>query len=250
MGNQAPGRFMPAFSGRVWKPRRALVVNLLLGRLEVVELKQPTQPLSFGERTCFCIQPRIGKRDQIIEVLVVSFFLMMGHIFLEHVGQGALAKENQVVQALAFNRADPAFGVGIPIGAQRRQFEGFNARPFQDAVKARGVFAVAGVDQIAGVAQLARDSGDVAIDLFDPSFVRRVGQPAQHNLARLQMDEKEYVSGGQSRGRPDFNGKEIRGPEDLFVAADKLGPGGLAPPLRGNSQTMPVQNVANRLVRE
>src|ERR1019366_9256844 len=64
------------------------------------------------------------------------------------------------------------------------------------------------------------------------------------------MDKKEHVSGDQSRGGPDFNGKEIRGPEHLFMAADKLGPGSLALSFRGNSQAVPAQDVSHRLIAE
>src|ERR1019366_976003 len=64
------------------------------------------------------------------------------------------------------------------------------------------------------------------------------------------MDKKEHVSGDQSRGGPDFNGKEIRGPEHLFMAADKLGPGSLALSFRGNSQAVPAQDISHRLIAE
>ena len=171
-GNRRFRVLTPALGGQVWRPRRAVTANVLLGRLAVIELKQPAQPLGFGNRTGFLNQPWIRAWDEIIEALVVSLLVKMGQILLEHVGQGAVTKENQVVQTLAFDRADPAFGVSIQIGAPRWQFEGLNTGPFQDAVKTCGLLAVPVVDQIAGVAQLASDSGDVASDLFNPSFVR------------------------------------------------------------------------------
>jgi hypothetical protein len=166
---------------------------------------------------------------------VISFLLMMRPIFLEHIGQRALPKEDQLVQALASEGADPAFGIRVQIRALRRQFDGFDARRLQDLVKTLGKFGVPVVEQIAGAGQLACDPGDIARDLFNPELIGRVGQPAQHNLARPQMNEKEHVNGDQSGGRPDFGGKEIRGPEHLLVAPDEFGPGGMAPPLRGCS---------------
>jgi hypothetical protein len=44
---------------------------------------------------------------------MVSFLLMMRQVFSDHIGQRALAKENQVLQALVADGANPAFGGSI-----------------------------------------------------------------------------------------------------------------------------------------
>jgi hypothetical protein len=103
---------MPEPKGLVCRLRPVAAAGPLR-RLAVVELKQSAQPLGFGDRACFLRQPFIWKGDEIIETLVVPFPLERGQILLEHIGQRALAKQNQVVQTLAFDGADPALGIGI-----------------------------------------------------------------------------------------------------------------------------------------
>ena len=65
-GNRRFRVLTPAFGGQVWKPRRTVTANVLLGRLAVIELKQLAQPLGFGNRTGFLNQPWIRAWDEII----------------------------------------------------------------------------------------------------------------------------------------------------------------------------------------
>jgi hypothetical protein len=93
--------------------RQAQVAAGALCRFAVIELQKSTKPLGFGDGSSFALEPFIWEGDYIIQTLVISFPLMVRQIFSDHIGQRALAKENQVLQALAADGANPAFGVSI-----------------------------------------------------------------------------------------------------------------------------------------
>jgi hypothetical protein len=63
----------------------------------------------------------------------------------------------------------------------------------QDLVKTFGELAVSVVDQITGFYQFAGDTGNIAGDLFYLALVGSRRQPAQDDLAGLQVNEKEHV---------------------------------------------------------
>jgi len=99
-----------------------------------------------------------------------------------------------------------------------------------------------------GVAQWAIRGRQIPGDLFQP-FCLGIGcHTAQHDLARLQMNEEQDVEGGQPTGGPDFGGEEIGGPKHLLVTTNELGPSSVPFALWSASQTVPLENIADGLV--
>ena len=62
------------------------------------------------------------------------------------------------------------------------------------------------------------------------------------------MKEEQGVEGGQAGGGPDFCGEEVGGPQHFLVTANELGPSSVALALRGWTQAVSFQDIADSLV--
>ena len=65
----------------------------------LVEIEQAAQPLKFSNGPVVVKDSLFGERDDIVETLMIAFMLMVGEIFIERMAQGALAEENQLIEA-------------------------------------------------------------------------------------------------------------------------------------------------------
>src|SRR5271166_5408278 len=186
----------------------------------------------------------VGEGDDIVETLMIAFMLMVGEIFLERMAQGALAEENQLVEAFFLDRTHPAFGKGIEVGGLWRQLESLNACGMEDGIEVVGEFGIAVVEQEAGIGHGPVGGGDIAGDLFQPGLVGEWSDASEDDAAGLEVEEEQDVAGGQAGGGPDFSGEEIGGPEHGRVPADELGPGGVAFAFGCRAQSLSLENIA------
>ena len=179
---------------------------------------------------------------------MIAFMLMVGKIFVESMAQGALAEENQMIEAFFLDRAHPAFGKGIEVWGLWRQLERLNACGMEDSVEVLGEFGIAVVQEETGIGHGRVVGGDVAGDLFQPGFIGKSGDASEDDAAGLEVEEEEDVAAGQAGGGPDFSGEEIGGPEHGLVSADELSPGGVAFAFGCRAQPLALQNIADGLV--
>src|SRR5208337_2920704 len=137
----------------------------------LVEIEQAAQPLGFSNGPVAATGLLAGEGDDIVETLMIAFKLMVGEIFIERMAQGALAEENQLIEAFFLDRAHPAFGKGIKVGGLWRQLESLNACGVEDGVEILGEFSIAVVEQEASIGHGRVVVGDIAGDLFQPALV-------------------------------------------------------------------------------
>src|SRR5208282_5435659 len=179
---------------------------------------------------------------------MIAFLLMVGEIFVERMAQGALAEENQLIEAFFLDRTHPAFGKGIEVGGLWRQLEGLNACGMEDGIEVLGEFGIAVVQEEAGIGHGPVVGGDIAGDLFQPGFIGKTGDASEDDATSLEVEEEQDVESGQAGGGPDFCGEEIGGPEHGLVSADELSPGGVAFAFGCRAQSLSLQNIADGLV--
>src|SRR5271167_347366 len=214
----------------------------------LVEIEQAAQPLGFSNGPVARTGLLAGEGDDIVETLMIAFMLMVGEIFLERMAQGALAEENQLIEAFLLDRTHPAFRKGVEVGGLWRQLESLNAGGVEDRIEVLGEFGIAVVEQEAGIGHGPVVGGDIAGDLFQPGFIGKRSDASEDDAAGLEMEEEEDVEGGQAGGGPDFSGEEVGGPEHGRVPTDERGPGGVAFTFGCRAQPRSLQNIADGLV--
>src|SRR5271170_3753480 len=113
----------------------------------LVENEQAAQPFGFSNGPVARSGLLAGEGDDIVETLMIAFMLMVGEIFIEHMAQGALAEENQLIEAFLLDRTHPAFGEGVEVGGLWRQLERLNACGREDGIEVLGEFGIAVVEE-------------------------------------------------------------------------------------------------------
>src|SRR5208282_5136156 len=98
--------------------------------------------------------------------MMIAFVLMAGNILVERVAQGALAKENQLIETFILHRTHPAFGEGVEVGRLWWKFDGLNACGAEKSIEVLGEFGIAVVQQEAGVGHGTFGGGQVTRSLF------------------------------------------------------------------------------------
>ena len=64
----------------------------LSGRLTVVEIQQSAEPLRLHDRPFPCLQPSVGKRNDIVDSLMIAFGVVVRQVFPNHMTQGVLSR--------------------------------------------------------------------------------------------------------------------------------------------------------------
>jgi hypothetical protein len=112
-------------------------------------------------------------------------------------------------------------------------------------------FVISVADQIPALPdQVAPGAGQVACRLSHPSVRRIWGDAAEVDLARLDMDEEQYVVCDQAESRPDFGGKEVGSEQAIRMGLNEVGPtDGVLPSWRGVDAVF-LQNVLDGLMAD
>src|SRR6266487_4053481 len=180
-----------------------------------------------------------------------ALLMIMGHVLLEDMGEGAFAKENEPRKTLLFHRAHPALGVSIQIGRPRRQWHPCDPSCVDELLKGRTIFPVSVMDQVLpGRQEAPLLHRDVTGDLPHPRLLGMRRDPSDLHFPCAKPDKKQDVIGYESPQRPDFSSEEVSRHEDVHVCADEL------LPRRGRlafwrwRDTMALENVPYRLVTD
>ena len=128
-------------------------------RRAVIVIEESAEPFGFAKRSVLITCSLDWKWDDIVQPLMIAFVLMMGKILFEHMTEGVLTKENQRIETLFLDGADPAFGEGVEVGRLGWQFEGLDACGDQDRSESFGEFGVAIMEQEAGAGHGATLNG-------------------------------------------------------------------------------------------
>src|SRR6266567_3361562 len=108
-----------------------------------------------------------------------TLLMIMGHVLLADMGEGAFAKENESRKTLLFHRAHPALGVSIQIWRPRRQWHPCHPSCIDELLKGRTIFPVSVMDEVLpGRQDAPLVHRDVTGDLPHPALVRMWGHPS------------------------------------------------------------------------
>lgn len=155
---------------------------------------------------------RVRNRRLLVQALMRSGVIVEGDVLGEHAAQVAFVENQQMVETLVAQRADPAFGnrVGLrsAIGCQD-DFDTFRAK---DGVKRRGELGVPVVYEEAhgfdaGVSIL-EVPGQLTDLLGHPGLTGVCRTAGEMHATCAQLNEEEDVEGSQTEG---LGGQEIAG---------------------------------------
>src|SRR5215211_511736 len=157
--------------------------------------------------------------------------VVMAGIDAKHLLELPPAEDEQAVEALATDAADPALGVSVRVRSLDGRADHSHSFATEDVIETAAELGVAIVDQEAErlIAIIERHP-QVACLLGDPG-ARRVGRAGDElDAAALERDEEERVDPCEPGG---LDGEEITGERRRRLLAKKLAPGELVAPRRG-----------------
>jgi hypothetical protein len=91
---------------------------------------------------------RRRKEQNIALALMIALLMVMVHILVEYMPQGAFAKQNHPGQRFVFDRWDPTLRVGIQVGRLGWQDYALDAGIIDDLLKRGTELGVAVMDEI------------------------------------------------------------------------------------------------------
>ncbi|MCG3138844.1 MAG: hypothetical protein HJJLKODD_02713 [Phycisphaerae bacterium] len=152
--------------------------------------------------------------------------IIEGDIFAGDVLQMAEAEAQEIVQTLAFERADPGFSVSIGIGGTDRGFDDFNTGLLQKTIKRGREFSIVVPKEKSGFESMVLELCQCILSLPSyPSGVGLIGGRTDEDSASAQMNEEQHIGHATAQGRDDAFGQKITGYQRIHVQSQKLPPG-------------------------
>ena len=101
----------------------------------MVELKEPTQSWTTGDRTLAPSFGGGGEKQQVSHPLMISFVMVVRHELANRAAQRAFADQDQSIETRFFDGPHEAFRERIEIGGMGRQADGLDTRRAQRLAK-------------------------------------------------------------------------------------------------------------------
>src|ERR1019366_8121652 len=125
-----------------------------------------------------------------------------------------LAEDDELVEALGFDRQDKSLGIGIEIWGGRADFHRLDPVRFEAVIKRLRELRIKVVDQVRRRRRvLVGQQDEIPSLLQDPLRIGVSRHPRDNDSARSDVKEEQDVIIDQASRRPDFLGEEIAGPE-------------------------------------
>jgi len=122
---------------------------------------------------------------------MVAFFVIMLLELDERFPQRTFPEQDQMGQALLFNRSHPALCKSVQIGAARRESQTLHASCCQGLVELSAELGIAIVQQLATAVEMSHPlQGRVASYLTHPARLRMIGDASNGDPPAVQMNEK------------------------------------------------------------
>src|SRR5215831_16349148 len=122
---------------------------------------------------------------------MVAFFMIMLLELGKRSPQRGFPEQNQVGQALLFNRPHPALRKSVQIRAARRKSQTLHARCCQGLPELSAELGIAIVQQVATAVEMPHGvKCRVASHLAHPALPRMIRDASDGDLAALQVNEK------------------------------------------------------------
>ena len=140
--------------------------------------------------------------------------------------QRALTNEHHPFEAGFLDGADEAFRVGVQVWRAGGQSDGRDTGRRERVAHGRPEERVAVMDEEPHVPEESvLDVGRVSHELGDPGTVGLGADAGDLDAAAGQVNQDQDREAGQAAWRPDLDGEEVGGGEDVPVGRQKLTPG-------------------------
>jgi hypothetical protein len=177
-----------------------------LGRLPIVIAEQSTNAFPSAHLSVERLDFGGWGDPAVAEPLVVPLLVVLGHVLADDAPEMSLAKWDDPVETLLFDRPDKALRVRVQIRALRRQPDGRHAGTLEHRMERRCVDWVPIVDDVAAVREDARsDVREVSRDLNHAGAVGLVDYAPDLDPAALEPDDDQHEVANQAARGHDFH---------------------------------------------
>ena len=151
--------------------------------------------------------------------------LVMLGVFRDNMAQVPLAEDDHAIEALGFDRADEAFGVGVEVGTPWWQPNGLDTARSEHRIERCREEWITIVDQVAVLEQEAIEAvHERPSDSDHPVAIWILGDPCDGHSAGGQVDDEEHMEPGQPTECPGFNSEKVGGRDRLPMGPEKHTP--------------------------
>ncbi len=132
------------------------------------------------------------------------------------------ACDQEPIETVAADRADPAFGEGVRVRRPKRRADDLDALALEDVVEGEAELAVAVVDQEPGRPRPLRERlGKLPSLLGCPTPIRVGAATGEVDAAGSEFDEEEHVQAAEPER---LDGEEVAGDHRGSLGAEELAP--------------------------
>src|ERR1017187_2593298 len=221
-----------------------------LGSLTVIEVQQPAKAFHLYHWPFLPPQPWVGKRNGIVDSLMIAFGVVMRQVLPDHMLQGAFAEQDELLHAFRLDGLHEPLRKRIQVRGVWRKFHDRDTGGIQDLVEGLGVFGVAVVDQVMRSDKFPLPPGHIPGDLLHPWLVRVLAHSSENDPTGSHVDEDQYVIGRQAPPRPNLRRDEIRRPQHFPVPTNEIAPCRIPSSLRRWPKAVSLEDVAHRLIAD
>ena len=133
--------------------------------------------------------------------------------------QVTLIEDDDAIQALLSDSADPPFCVSIQIGRPHRQLDRLGAADAEQFIPLSCELAVPVVQQMTG--EFLVQNAEIAELLSNPDTIGVLGDVPEHDPARSDLDEEQHLVCAQ---RSAGNGEEVACPDEAPLVSEEVVP--------------------------
>ena len=153
---------------------------------------------------------------------MIALRVVVLDVLTDQLSKVTFADRNDLCQAFRLDRSNESLGVGIQIRAAARELHRTHPRALERLSERPREERIAVVNEVAAVKKEAVLAvREIPSDLGHPSAVRRIGDPSDLDLARLQIDHEESEESNETSPRDHFDGEEVGGGDRSLMRAQE-----------------------------
>ena len=162
----------------------------------------------------------------VVQALVIPLVVVVGDELADGATQRALADEHHPLEAGFLDGPHEALRIGVQVWRAGRESDGRDPGRRERVAHGRTEERVAVVNEEPHVPEESVfDVGRVSQELGDPGTVGLGADTGDLDAPAGQMNQDQDREAGQAAWRPDLDGEEVGGGEDVPVGHQKLPPG-------------------------
>lgn len=162
----------------------------------------------------------------VVEPLVWPIRIIIHRVRLDDVVHVAEAEAEEVIQAFAFEAADPGFGIAVGDRRHVRRLDRAAIRSLEERIEGARELGVAIMDQVTNInAFILGPHAHIPRLLLNPLRRRVESARRDEDLSAGEVNKSQRVSALSAEGRPDRLAEEVAGDHHVHVNRDERSPG-------------------------